>query len=470
MKTKIVLFVSLLVSAFAHADDMLKATVELNLPSYETLKKFNKEQLELYLLGMRSTIEELEAMQIQEGVEYASAPSWDFGIFPEAEAAGRSRQCIYGGWVRPRNAAGKCSRPEKGGCTGPNFRCPVIYGGKCVGFQHYATRACIRSSRTVDHISAVLLSDASGESQRNWETYTTQIQTYCGRGNSRRFCQTLQRRVREIREISGVAEFVSPPNFESIPAPPGSAATTGGVTLSNPNAGGDANACYSELLVQTTRCNGGPLKLVIAPDIAYRAFCQADVALLESNIASIRTQADAQITCLRTQAARGGGDRYYRRAVQDQVRLASQIRQQIDRCYNFVKRGNKIPSQRLGTLRFPADTSQPVEVVSSGNPPQAVTLQSGYFAASINLQRPSGRFCDYDLAGVAAAPTPTPPPPPAPIAQPEVTPAADAPVPSAAPVPSSLQPAPAVVTPVPPNPNPTPSGRVRTEAGPESAQ
>lgn len=464
MKTKLILILCLLVPGFASADDAMKAKVELNLPSYQTLKKFSKEQLELYVLGLRSTIEEIETMQNQEGVEYANAPAWNFGFLSEAEAATRGpRQCIYGGWVRTRNANGKCPRPDKGGCTGPNFRCPIIYGGKCVGFQHYATRACVRSSRTADHVSAVLLSDASGESQRAWDTYTTEIQAYCGQGSYRRFCQTLQRRVREIRDISGVAEFVAPPGSETVPAPPGAVTPPGTVTLRNPNETGDANACFSELLVQTTRCNNGPLKMAMTPDIAYRAFCQADVALLESNIAAIRAQSDSQISCLRSQAARGGGDRYTRRAVQDQVRLAADIRRQIDRCYQFVKSGNKIPSKRLGTLRFPADTSQPVEVTTSGNPAQTVTLQAGFFAASINLQRTSGRFCDYDLAGVAAS-APTfvrPPTPPSP--EPQVSPPADAPVSSSVPLPSSLLPvsqvgAPAASVP-PPQSGP---GRVRT--------
>ncbi len=446
---------SLLASTFCYAEGLLETPVDLNLPSFETVKKFNREQLELYILGMRSAIDEIEAMQIEDGVDYASAPTWNLNFFSEAEAASNDqKQCIYGGWVRTRNTAGKCPRPDKGGCTGPNFRCPVIYGGKCVGYQHYATRACVRSAQGADAISADLLSDSTGNSQRKWEAYTKQIQTYCGRGSSRRFCQTLQRRVREIRDVSGVAEFVPVPNYETVPAPPGTPNAGPGLTLKNPNSDGDSNACYSELLVQTTRCNGGALKMAMPADIAYRAFCMSDKTLLESNIAPIRARAEAQIKCLKNQAARSGGDKYYRRAVQDQVKLAAQIRQQIERCYQFVKKGSHIPSKHLGTLRFPDDTSQPVEVTSI-SPPQTVTLQAGYFAASINLQKTSGRFCDYDLAGVPAAPTPVVPPPP--VA--EAPRAANVPVPASVPLPSSV---PVVKVTIPTVPAAAPAGTVRT--------
>lgn len=425
MKTKIILFVSLFFSVHAFADDGLNSKVDLHLPTYQTIQKFKKEQLELYILGLREAAKDMEAIHAKEGVTFASAESaWNrFQFFNEAFAATAAApvmKCSYGGWPRPRNAAGKCTRPPKGKCDGENFECPIIYGSVCVGYGNTARASCAASSPDASVIAAQLIGDTSGSMQTQWKTYTEQIQSYCDGGAFRSHCQALQGRISQIRSVSGVTEFVDQPDTERYPFASGidpiraarerdPALNTGAPSATNTTLEGSSTACYSEVLVQSTTCGEAHKnERMMPPEVAFRAFCNEDKEFLESQIAGIRARNRAQMACLQDQA-KTKMDKWQRNTNQEQTKMLRGMMSQLERCYQYVKSGKKISSAQLGTLTFnheaPGDSARGMVMLSGkglNGKPYTTALQAGYTALSLVLQPNSGRFCDYDLAGYAA--------------------------------------------------------------------
>jgi hypothetical protein len=434
VKTKIILFVSLIFCARAFANEGLFAKVDLKLPPYETLRKMKKEQLELYILGLRESAKEMEQVHAKEGVKFADAgPAWDFSFLNEAFAASPvTLVCSYGGWPRPRNAEGKCLRPEQGNCRGQNFECPIIYGSVCVGFGNTARASCAASSPPAEEIAARIVGDTAGTQRAKWASYQGQLQSYCDQGAFRTHCQALRARVSEIRTVAGVSDVVAEPAAETYPFGNGEdpiraarertpAQNSGAPTAVNTSLNGSSSECYSEVLIQSTSCKGNRNERLAPPEVIFRGFFNEDKEYLDSQIGAIRERAKRQMSCLQDAAKNRAMDKWQRNTVQEQTKMLAGMTKELERCYRYVKGGGKISSAQLGTLTFAHETAGDpqyglVELSGrgvNGRPPYTTVLQGGYTALSLIMQKSAGRFCDYDLAGYAAPRASLPAPPPA---------------------------------------------------------
>lgn len=419
--------------------------IELNFPSLATLQSLTDEQAENYVLGFRETLEELEELQNEQGEKYESNDSAHFDLmkflgFGSDAFAATGGQCISGGFVRTRNANGKCPRAERRGCAGAGqFRCPIIYGGACLTFTQRATKSCINSAPSIRRILKGMREDKTGSAQREWASYETELKSYCTRGSRRLFCHTLRNRLDQVRRMAKVTDRIPAPTEESYttsttqPQAP-SARSAGGRTFREGDVVVDGSyvykpitppasvsgfssqpavyrsgpvdnsprtlskECYSEVMIEGFKTDNGYEK-VVDPAVAYRAFCQGDKAYMNSILPDIRRKV-ASVKARVRQRSSGRG-----RMLAEDVRRVEGTAVAIENCARFINRGGRLPPPTSDTIEFNGNETR-VSHQLGGGAIGYTMLQTGYAGVSLGFLRPPRRFCDFSFPGLPATNSP----------------------------------------------------------------
>ncbi len=408
--------------------DVLVEDLHLNLPTAKQLKKFSDKQLGEYLKGLQNLMTELATLPEFES-KYASRNSHLENImaqlFPLAYAATRNN-CIYAGYLSVRASNGLCPRPTRGTCASPNLiMCnPILYGENvCVSPGVRATSSCENNARSSENAVAYLRAHAN-----DWTYLKNNIQEYCRVGNQAAVCALVAARVGQLSRIPGVENIVGDPSYAPVvargvargatpaplgprvyapgtgtPAPAAPAAIPPGTHLMTPRS--DANAsvgkCYSEILSHGFYCRPGNPEPFIEPEVAYRAFCQADRNYLREHKSEILQRVRRLQNCVRTGNTSSNGLTASRNRDQKEIMTGSM--KTLNDCFRHIEAGKTLPSAHRGTLSF----QSPMVHVSFSNGGGSVT-HMGVLALFLNTL--GSRLCDYNLAAPGPAPAASPAP------------------------------------------------------------
>ncbi|MEK6555852.1 MAG: hypothetical protein AABZ31_11455 [Bdellovibrionota bacterium] len=396
-------------AVLAAPPELLNEDIELELPTMDEIKALTIEKQDLYWLGLRQLILELNENDETTDADYAhqNPTNW---IIREAYAIG-SGVCIYAGWVKSRPAGQYCPRPEA--CAGqPNrIQCnPLLYGPDvCVSPGRRATSSCEKSSRALGIVRGY-----REKNPESWQRFRTQVQDYCRKGRQASVCRMVRSRLGEIREsaqaytLPAIAPRVRA--VSSTPSPSSASVSRASSRTSYSAPTGTANdsegGCLSDMLVQGIRISGNETHQFINPEVAHRAFCVGDIEYLKQVKTTLLKDAQRQIT--RSESARSkAGPRYERERLNEQTRRLKSGLNIIKKCIALVESGKKVPSRHSGTLEFNGNIVSFRGTNGLGGELDALNLGISLSLLSRHCPRDKykrctgaylgGRFCDYSL-------------------------------------------------------------------------
>jgi hypothetical protein len=376
--------------AQAHsAEGLLERDYAVELPSVEQLSQLKIEQQDIYWLGLRALVIELEESEGSAAADYAQNNF--FSLFINKAYASVENLCVYAGFLLERTSDNLCPRPPACKANDSLIQCsPLLYGPDvCVSRGSKATASCERSARMSSKVR-----EYRNKNPRSWAIFQEKVQEYCRKGKQASPCKMIRNRLDEIRQTVGNPTQI-PVQVSAVRQNQETDRSTEAKGLEPVgSASGSDGGCYSEVLVQGIRFSNSTIKQFIEPEMAYRAFCQADAGYLKS----IKNQIlkDAQDYLAKSARAKNSAKPRY-----EQVRLSEQHSRInsgikiLKKCIAHIEGGKTLPSARSGTIEFRDDIVQIL-----GKNGWTPMFSAAMAASSLNLmsnRNLGARFCDYTL-------------------------------------------------------------------------